>query len=193
MSAQMITGYYGKVSSKGDFVSRGLPRSFTQPWDRWLQESLLLLEAHLGPDWSRWFQCLGTTRFALNAGTCGPSAWIGVILPSQDQVGRLFPLTLARRVASDEVGSQIFRAEAEWFDATEALARQLAQGLIDPSTLTLEPSREVRQLRVRRWLPAVRQRPSWWLCPMESQVVRTAGLPSTELMMGWLESGLASP
>jgi len=193
MSAELITGYYGKIPNQGDIVSRGLPRTFIEPWDRWLQETLLLLEAHLGPDWPRWFQSLAPTRFALNAGTCGPSAWIGVILPSQDRVGRLFPLTLCRRVASEQVGVGVFQREADWFSATEKLAQSMLEGLMDPTTLILEERQETKQLRLRRWLPAVRQRPSWWLCPVETQVVRTAGLPSTELMMGWLESGLAGP
>ena len=33
-------GLYGKLSDRGDFVSRRLPRAFVDPWDTWLQDSL---------------------------------------------------------------------------------------------------------------------------------------------------------
>ena len=28
-------GFYGKLASRGDFVSRALPQSFIGPWDSW--------------------------------------------------------------------------------------------------------------------------------------------------------------
>ena len=30
-------GFFGKLPSHGDFLSRRLPRSFVDPWDSWLQ------------------------------------------------------------------------------------------------------------------------------------------------------------
>ena len=34
--------WYGKLPSRGDFVSRGLPRSWSRSWDEWLQRGLAL-------------------------------------------------------------------------------------------------------------------------------------------------------
>ena len=34
-------GFYGKLASRGDFVSRALPQSFVGPWDSWLAAGLL--------------------------------------------------------------------------------------------------------------------------------------------------------
>ena len=41
-------GFYGKLASRGDFVSRGLPQSFIAPWDSWLAAGLLASQASLG-------------------------------------------------------------------------------------------------------------------------------------------------
>jgi type VI secretion system protein ImpM len=47
----MNTGFYGKVASRGDFVSRGLPQSFIKPWDAWLAAGLLASQEQLGGQW----------------------------------------------------------------------------------------------------------------------------------------------
>lgn len=42
------TGFYGKLRSHGDFVSRGLPHGFVQAWDAWLQTGLLTSQRRHG-------------------------------------------------------------------------------------------------------------------------------------------------
>ena len=44
-------GFYGKLASRGDFVSRALPQSFIGPWDSWLAAGLLASQNSLGADW----------------------------------------------------------------------------------------------------------------------------------------------
>jgi len=44
-------GFYGKLASRGDFVSRALPQSFIGPWDSWLAAGLLASQNSLGGDW----------------------------------------------------------------------------------------------------------------------------------------------
>ena len=39
-SQERIVGFYGKMPSRGDFVRRGLPDSFVDPWDAWLQDMM---------------------------------------------------------------------------------------------------------------------------------------------------------
>ncbi|WP_428353117.1 type VI secretion system-associated protein TagF [Methyloprofundus sp.] len=50
-TASITNGYYGKVSTHGDFVSKGLPASFIDPWDAWLQETVVSSQQQLGDDW----------------------------------------------------------------------------------------------------------------------------------------------
>ena len=100
-------GLFGKLPGHGDFVRRHLPRSFVAPWDAWLSEGL-----QAAPDarWTPW-------RFHLAPGACGPDAAAGVLAPSEDSVGRRFPLTLA---ALGVAGTP----PAEWYAALEALAAE---------------------------------------------------------------------
>ncbi len=71
-------------------------------WDPWLAESVSQSRGKLG---DRWLDCYLTSpvwRFAISAGLCGESAWVGVIMPSVDKVGRYYPMTLgAQLIARD--------------------------------------------------------------------------------------------
>ena len=93
----LAAGCYGKLPSLGDFVSRRLPRSFVQPWDAWLQRALAASRARLGAGWLETYLASPFWRFALAPGLCGPEAWVGVLMPSTDRVGRTFPRVRRRR------------------------------------------------------------------------------------------------
>ena len=80
-----VAGFFGKLPGSGDFVERGLPPAFRRQWDRWLT-------THVAPRaraGARFPQ--GGLRFKLVSG--GASAG-GVIVPSHDSAGRVFPLSL---------------------------------------------------------------------------------------------------
>jgi len=91
-----LPGWFGKLPGLGDFAHRRLPALFREPWDQWLSDGLAgLRERHLR-DWTALYLDGPLWCFALGADTLGPQAWIGVLMPSVDDVGRYFPLTLAR-------------------------------------------------------------------------------------------------
>jgi len=92
----MVTapGYYGKFPALGDFVRGGVDRRFVQAWDAFLQAGLLASRQSLGAAWRDSYQTAPIWRFALGAGVVAGGASFGVMMPSQDAVGRLFPLTL---------------------------------------------------------------------------------------------------
>jgi type VI secretion system protein ImpM len=91
----MRIGFFGKLPSRGDFVRFGLSRAFTTAWDAWLQDVMFgsheVFDAVLGdaPIW----------RFDFGAGVCGPRRACGLLLPSADSVGRMFPLMIAAEAA----------------------------------------------------------------------------------------------
>jgi type VI secretion system protein ImpM len=91
----IAAGFFGKVSSHGDFVARRLAPSFQEPWDAWLQAGLQASRQALGTRWLATYLNSPIWRFALAPGVCGDSAWAGVLMPSVDRVGRHFPLTVA--------------------------------------------------------------------------------------------------
>jgi type VI secretion system protein ImpM len=125
-----VTGLYGKIPAHGDFVRRGLPSSFIAPWDAWLQQGMAAAREALGPRWTAAWDGAPPWRFALPAGACGPEPVAGVILPSEDMVGRRFPLTLAALLPA---GAPM--PEPGWFAALEAAARAGRAGRADADAL----------------------------------------------------------
>lgn len=120
-SHNYAAGFYGKLPSHGDFLSRRLPRQFVEPWDQWLQGGLAASREQLGKNWLNTFLISPIWQFALAPGLCGGDAWAGVMIPSVDRVGRYFPLTLAAKVNDCQL-TRLFDSECGWFDALTKLA-----------------------------------------------------------------------
>lgn len=125
-----LTGLYGKVPAHGDFVRRGLPTSFVGPWDTWLQDGMAMGRDRLGDRWPALWDGAPPWRFALPAGACGPDAVAGVLLPSEDMVGRRFPITLAAILAPGDP-----LPGPGWFAALEAAALAGRAGQADADAL----------------------------------------------------------
>lgn len=116
-----MNGFFGKVISHGDFVSRRLPATFLSPWDGWMQAGLQCSRERLAEQWLDVYLCSPIWHFALAAGVCGEQGWAGVMIPSVDRVGRYFPLTLA--TAGEDV-PLLARLERDvlWYSQLERLA-----------------------------------------------------------------------
>ena len=107
--ARPVVGFFGKLPATGDFVWRGLPDAFRRNWDAWLTRHIAPLQRDgpaLPPQGLR-FRLPSGRRLAA-----------GVILPSQDSAGRLFPLSLLLIAEGALTRQQIDR----WCDAALALA-----------------------------------------------------------------------
>lgn len=114
----MATGLYGKLPAHGDFVRRGLPDGFLGPWDGWLQAGIAEARDALGDGFPAAWAAAPAWCFRLPAGACGPDAVAGVLVPSEDRVGRLFPMTLARPLPQAEAAPA-----AAWYPALAQAAR----------------------------------------------------------------------
>ena len=88
-------GYFGKLPILGDFVSRRLSNGFIGAWDGWLQRCVLTSKERLGETWLTSFLGAPMWRFLLAPGVVSNEAWVGILIPSVDRVGRYFPLTIA--------------------------------------------------------------------------------------------------
>jgi type VI secretion system protein ImpM len=123
-------GWYGKIPGTGDFIARRVPASFSEPWDRWLRGALEASRQRLGAQWRDAFLSMPPWRFALGPGVVSANAWVGLMVPSVDAVGRYFPLTVACALPSlslDAVGTLL--GASRWFDEIEAIALEaLAPG-----------------------------------------------------------------
>jgi type VI secretion system protein ImpM len=116
-----VTGYFGKVSTLGDFVSRGLPDGLVAAWDAWLQQCIQASQQQLGDQWLNHYLTSPVWRFAISPGVLGPEGLGGVMMPSVDRVGRYFPLMIAAVGAPPLL--DWFHKQAGWYDAIEDLAR----------------------------------------------------------------------
>ena len=88
-------GVFGKLPALGDFLLRGLPAGFADPWHAWLADGLVACRDLMGDGWLAAYLEAPVWRFALAGGTCGPAPVTGVLMPSVDAAGRYFFLTLA--------------------------------------------------------------------------------------------------
>lgn len=151
-----MTGVYGKLPSYGDFVRRELPQSFVQPWDQWLQAGLGPVREALSDDEfaALWAAAPGW-RFRLPAGLCGPDEVVGVMLASEDAVGRRFPLTLAALVAAGDA-----LPNEAWYGVLEQAGRTARdEGHSVDDLLATLPSPDLgRSISMNEDVPA----PGWW-------------------------------
>lgn len=114
-------GAYGKIPSLGDFFRLSLPQTFIEPWDAFLQASLVSGRSAKAEAWTECYMTAPIWRFALAAGVAGPQAIVGVLMPSVDRVGRQFPLTLAATSTFDSPLRPII-SEAPLLTALEDVA-----------------------------------------------------------------------
>lgn len=124
MPAEHLTtpGFFGKLPTAGDFVSRNLSQAFVHAWDRWVARHLAPL---LSADCEDGYPPL---RFALGADFFGPMT--GVVMASADRAGRAFPLTLAAPVQRG------FSPAAEaWLDRLEEAGIAALDGGLDADAL----------------------------------------------------------
>jgi len=117
-----MTGFFGKIPSHGDFVTRELPRDFLDSWDMWLQHCMAESKALLGERWLDAYLTSPIWRFGLVPGLCGPHAWAGILMPSVDRVGRYYPLTIAAPLPAGAGPLELPGDADRWFDDVESLA-----------------------------------------------------------------------
>lgn len=124
-------GYFGKVPTHGDFVSKRLDVSLTEPLDAWLHASIRASQRDLGRDWLEAFLVAPVWRLAMTAHLCGPRPVIGVMVPNVDRVGRYFPLVLATTFADALLSCEQMARQTAWFVRAEELALSTLQSGFD--------------------------------------------------------------
>jgi type VI secretion system protein ImpM len=115
-------GAFGKIPAIGDFLRLGLPDDFVAAWDDWAQRALLAARETLGSRWREAYLRAPIWRFTLTGGLAGRAAMLGVLTPSADRVGRLFPLTLAAPLPAGRPATLAHFLAADVFAALEAAA-----------------------------------------------------------------------
>lgn len=172
----VLKGFSGKIPAKGDFVSRGLPASFTEPWHDWASDALHHSRSLLGDGWTDAWVVAPVWRFALPAGACGPDAVLGLMLPSIDRLGRAWPLMLGVVFRGEATIPK--HAEYETFlDEAEQVARQAVAEDTEPDILTVQ----IGDLPLPPFQPSEKQTGRWWTSGaprVEPQILEFPGLPA---------------
>jgi len=137
-------GIFGKLPQKRDFISFDIPRSILEPFETWLQSAVAASRNELGRGWQDQYLVAPIWRFWGGKEIFGVDC-TGVIMPSVDQVGRFFPLSV---IYYDESGHGLvppcWDANDQWYvdletrllqtldEEIEVEAKSLAAGLIEP-------------------------------------------------------------
>ena len=130
-----IVGFYGKIPSHRDFIHSNLPRSFIDSWDPWLQNLITHWRSELTGDWVADYLTMSPYRFVLSRGIAGEVNWLGVLVPSRDHVGRLFPLTICIPLSSQISPFTIQQLSNSWLDKIENLAIDCLQPNFEPESV----------------------------------------------------------
>lgn len=143
-------GIYGKLPAHGDFIRRALPDGFVAPWDEWLQQGIAHAREELGESFAAVWAAAPAWRFRLPAGTCGAREAAGVLLASEDTVGRRFPITLAALLPPHQPPPS-----ASWYEFVEERARAGRDGNEGADAL-------LASLPAEPWPDADAPPPGWW-------------------------------
>lgn len=104
--------WYGKLPSAGDFISRRMPYGVQQFWDIWLAAGMeSLKELHPVNGWAVW-GTMPKWAFLLPCQPGLPIGQLGVLAPSCDRVGRVFPFLATTTIVADNAANVLPRAGA---------------------------------------------------------------------------------
>lgn len=132
MEPKDAPGWFGKLSSLGDFASRRLPDEWVQACDAWLSQCIATSRQQLGERWLEVYLAAPMWRFAWAPGVIGRDWWFGVLMASCDNVGRYYPLIVAQRRERPPLDRIAFdHLELWWMHVAQAAMHTLA----DPSSL----------------------------------------------------------
>jgi type VI secretion system ImpM family protein len=130
-------GLFGKLPQKRDFLSINLPHAVLNPFETWLQSAVAASRSEIGRNWENYYLVAPIWRFWLGKEILG-TACTGSLMPSVDQVGRYFPLSIIYYAEPGEsLTPPLVNPVEGWYHQIEQrlLAVLSENSQIDPSTL----------------------------------------------------------
>lgn len=126
-------GFFGKVPSHGDFISDGLERELIGTFDGWMRSGMHACADLFTGRWPKIFSSSPPIRFIVEHGIWGNCAYVGVLVPSADRVGRKYPLAIIAQLNGFREHPRSLYLDDTWFMAAEALAETSMTGDFDIS------------------------------------------------------------
>ncbi|WP_444993967.1 type VI secretion system-associated protein TagF [Aliikangiella sp. IMCC44359] len=130
-----LTGVFGKLPLHGDFVYRNLPADFMNGWDEWVQRFIAGSQEQLGEGWLDVYLTSPIWRFVFSEGVLDENAWLGIIMPSVDKVGRYFPISVITQVPPSANLLEFMLLQKEWYENVEEFLFQALDGELDVDEL----------------------------------------------------------
>lgn len=131
-AAPIAAGWLGKLPSTGDFASRRLDPSQVESLDRWLSSLMLALKEREPDRWLDAYLASPSWRFLWMPQAMPPPwqgrAWIGVVIPSVDRVGRYFPLALIQPLEALPRSAAEMESAWRWLQKIEEAAADALDG-----------------------------------------------------------------
>jgi type VI secretion system protein ImpM len=132
-------GFFGKVPSRGDFLSRRVPPGLAASWEQWLQELTLAVREAGERGWQDAWLTAPLWHFMLGRNLAPPFGAAGVLLASADRVGRLFPFSVVGAASPGWMGDPgAWSREAEGL-AVAALEDDCDLAALDEALAALGP------------------------------------------------------
>jgi len=94
MPPVVAPGFFGKVPSRGDFLSRRVPEGLGDRWEGWLAGLVTAASGAASGGWPEPWLTAPLWHFVLGSAISPPLGAAGVLVASADRVGRLFPFTI---------------------------------------------------------------------------------------------------
>ena len=134
---QMTYGFFGKLPSIGDFVSRGWSNVARDSLDRVVQEALteLLASSFAGKEAIANAPCLA---LKIRPGAVCESGFVIVVMPSEDRVGRRFPLCAGVQWSEDGPARSTGWPSMEYVRVLVACVQKCVDAAVDPDGLCAE-------------------------------------------------------
>lgn len=117
---QESCGLFGKIPQQSDFVNHHLPEAFVEHWHHWIQSCVSISQEQLSDDWLDRYMTSPIWHFAIMPGIAHEKSITGIVIPSVDEVGRYFPLTIAHTGEHDIWGAYL--NGDEWYQKAEKVA-----------------------------------------------------------------------
>jgi type VI secretion system protein ImpM len=148
----MAFGLFGKVPQKRDFMSVNMPSAVLSPFETWLQSAVAASRNELGQAWQDHYLVAPIWRFWIGEHILGTTV-AGALMPSVDQVGRYFPLSIMYFAEpGDTLPPPLVSPLDHWYAAieqrllralseeTDAYLTTILQGLEPPSAFAMPPA-----------------------------------------------------
>lgn len=128
MTDETFTGLFGKLPAHGDFIQRTLPTNFVAGWDEWLQHYVAGSQEQIGESWLDYYLTSPIWRFMISEGCIDANAWIGIMLPSVDRIGRYFPISIITRIPARLCSLEFLLSSNNWLEDIEEVALTALEG-----------------------------------------------------------------